>query len=163
MVWKEAREIEEALKRSNKREQFDFIQKTAVRAQDLRRGLLDATPQIVHFSGHGDGKNGIVLEDDLSVTHMVSTEALAELFALCKGHVECVLLNACYSEEQANVIVKHIPYVIGMDQSISDTPQLHSLSVSMTHSEQERQPKRLTILAVILSPFTVSRNTLLHA
>ena len=117
---KEAREIEEALKRSNKRNQFGLIHKTAVRAQDLRRGLLDTLPQIVHFSGHGEEHNGIALEDDSGKTQIVSTEALAGLFALCSDHVECVILNACYSEEQADVIAKHIPYVIGMDQSISD-------------------------------------------
>ena len=52
--------------------------------------------------------------------YRVPNEALAGLFALCAGHVECVLLNACYSDVQADAIAKHIPYVIGMTASISD-------------------------------------------
>jgi hypothetical protein len=35
-------------------------------------------------------------------------------------HVKCVILNACYSEIQANAIADHIPYVIGMSQAIGD-------------------------------------------
>lgn len=34
--------------------------------------------------------------------------------------VECVILNACYSEIQAGAIAQHIEYVIGMDKAIGD-------------------------------------------
>lgn len=34
--------------------------------------------------------------------------------------MECVILNACYSGEQANAIAKHIRYVIGMNEAIGD-------------------------------------------
>ncbi|MBE9033471.1 AAA-like domain-containing protein, partial [filamentous cyanobacterium LEGE 11480] len=34
--------------------------------------------------------------------------------------IECVVLNACYSEVQAKAIVKHIPHVIGMNQAVGD-------------------------------------------
>ncbi len=61
---KEAREIDEGLRRAQKREQFTLQQKWAVRPDDLRRVLLDFNPQIVHFSGHGSGEKGLVLEND---------------------------------------------------------------------------------------------------
>ncbi len=35
-------------------------------------------------------------------------------------HVECVVLNACFSEIQANAIAAHIGYVIGMSEGITD-------------------------------------------
>lgn len=38
-----------------------------------------------------------------------------------KQQIQCVLLNACYSEVQAEVIAEHIDYVIGMTQEIHDT------------------------------------------
>ena len=50
----------------------------------------------------------------------ISPEALAKLFALVADQVECVLLNACYSEIQAKAIVQHIPFVIGMNRAIGD-------------------------------------------
>ncbi len=51
---------------------------------------------------------------------MVSTAALAGLFELFADQVQCVLLNACYSEVQGREIAQHIPYVIGMKQAIGD-------------------------------------------
>jgi|GEM_PF-1944380 len=116
----EAREIDEALRRANKRDQFKLEKQGAIRPDGLRRGLLDIEPQIVHFSGHGSGDEGIVVEDNSGMAKLISTEALVELFELCADHVECVLLNACYSEIQATAIAQHINYVIGMSQAIGD-------------------------------------------
>jgi hypothetical protein len=95
-----------------------------VRVSEFRRGLLDHTPQIVHFAGHGEGVDGILLEDDNGKATQVPTSALAELFGLFVKDVECVLLNACYSEVQADAIAQHIPFVIGMKADISDAAAL---------------------------------------
>jgi len=118
---KEVREIDEGLRRSQHREKFTLQQRGAVRPDDLRRAMLDFNPQIVHFSGHGSGEDGLVLENDLGKAQLVSTEALANLFKrFATRGLECVVLNACYSEIQANEIVKHIDYVVGMNSSIGD-------------------------------------------
>ncbi len=117
----EVREIEEGLNISRYREQFTLISKWAVRTRDFYRYMLDIQPQIVHFSGHGTGENGIVLEDDTGQAQLVSTDALESLFKIFAGKgVECVLLNACYSEVQAEAISQHISYVIGMSKEIGD-------------------------------------------
>ncbi|MEO1433115.1 MAG: hypothetical protein AAFV71_29430 [Cyanobacteria bacterium J06633_8] len=50
----------------------------------------------------------------------VDTEAIAKLFELFSDTIECVVLNACYSEVQGNAISRYIPYVIGMNQAIGD-------------------------------------------
>lgn len=92
----------------------------ATRPQDIQQAMLDFKPQIVHFSGHGAGQNGLVFEDAFGEEKLVSSEALASLFKLFSPRVECVLLNACYSEFQAQAIVQHINYVIGMSQNIGD-------------------------------------------
>ena len=34
--------------------------------------------------------------------------------------MECVVLNGCYSEVQAEAIAQHIPYVMGMKQAIGN-------------------------------------------
>ncbi|MBW4448647.1 MAG: CHAT domain-containing protein [Spirirestis rafaelensis WJT71-NPBG6] len=117
----ELRDIEEVLQRARKREQFEVKLKLAVRYRDIRQALLDFDPQIVHFSGHGEGEGGLVFEDGTGKAKLVDAEALAELFDLFK-HVKCVVLNACYSENQAEAIVQlqHIDYVIGMSQAIGD-------------------------------------------
>ncbi len=122
---KEAREIDEGLRRAQKREQFTLQQKWAVRPDDLRRTLLDFHPQIVHFSGHGTGGKGLILENDAGEVQLVPTNALANLFKLFASRgVECVVLNACYAEVQAEAISQYINYVVGMSDEISDRAAL---------------------------------------
>lgn len=117
----EVRDIRAGLERSKNRDDFQLISKHAVRPKDVRRALLDHRPQILHFAGHGEGKNGLVLEDDAGNAKLVSGRALANLFGMFSDDIECVLLNGCYSEVQARNIVEHINYVIGMNDSIADT------------------------------------------
>jgi len=81
---------------------------------------MDFKPQIVHFTGHGAGQDGLAFEDGTGRLKLVSSEALADLFKLFSERVECVVLNACYSEFQAKAIVRHINYVIGMSKAIGD-------------------------------------------
>jgi hypothetical protein len=115
----EVREIEAGLERSRSRDQFQIISKWAVRPNDLRRALLDHKPEIVHFSGHGVESQGLALENNSGQMQMVKTETLAGLFGLFDS-IECVLLNACYSEAQAEAIYQHVDYVIGMNRAIGD-------------------------------------------
>lgn len=116
----EVREIDQGLNRAKHREQYELVQKWAVRTDDIRRALLDTEPQFVHFCGHGYGENGLAFEAEDGKVKLVSTNALAGLFELCQDHVKCVILNACYSEVQAEAISQHIDYVVGMKQSIGD-------------------------------------------
>ncbi|MGK7951977.1 MAG: SUMF1/EgtB/PvdO family nonheme iron enzyme [Xenococcaceae cyanobacterium] len=117
---KEAREIQESLDISELAREFELIQKWEVRARDFRRALLRYQPDIVHFSGHGEGESGLVIVDELSgASKAVTGEALAGLFAEFPC-VQCVLLNACYAEVQAQAIVSHVDYVIGMRETIYD-------------------------------------------
>ncbi|MEH2083396.1 MAG: CHAT domain-containing protein [Nostoc sp.] len=116
----EMREIEAGLQRAKRRDQFVLQQRWAVRTRDIQRALLDFKPQIVHFSGHGGGEEGLLLEDETGTSKLVNTEALAGLFELFSECLECVVLNACYSKVQTEAIVRHIPYVIGMSQAIGD-------------------------------------------
>ncbi|MEM9088921.1 MAG: CHAT domain-containing protein [Cyanobacteria bacterium P01_F01_bin.53] len=116
----EVREIDQALRASPLRDEFELHQRWALRPRDLQRALLDVNPAIVHFCGHGEGTAGIALEDPSGQPQLVSTEALGSLFGLCADRVSCVLLNACHAEVQADEIVKSIDYVIGMRKAVPD-------------------------------------------
>lgn len=116
----EVRKIDHGLERAKKREQFNLVQKWAVTDDDLRQALLDNEPEIVHFSGHGSGADGLAFEDDTGQTLLISGDSLSRLFELCADHVKCVVMNACYSEAQADAIARHIEYVIGMKEAIGD-------------------------------------------
>ncbi|MEP0924380.1 CHAT domain-containing protein [Leptolyngbya sp. ST-U4] len=117
---REIRDIREGLRRSPNRDQFHIEVRGAVRPEDLRRSLLEVKPQIVHFCGHGDGEDGLVLEDNDGKAQLVESDELARLFKIFADQVECILLNACYSEVQANALIQYINHVIGMNREIPD-------------------------------------------
>jgi hypothetical protein len=116
---KELRKVQDVLALSAGRDQFEVISESAVRPEDLKRALLKYKPTIVHFSGHGMGDRGLVFENDAGRSKLVSATILARLFKLCPT-VQCVVLNACYSEKQADAIAQHIQAVVGMNQDIGD-------------------------------------------
>jgi hypothetical protein len=116
----EARDIKEGLRQSRERDRFIIDSEWAVRPRDIRRVLLYSKPQIVHFSGHGSEDGGLAFENAVGQIQLVQPEALAGLFKLFSKDVECVLLNACYSEIQAGAIAQHIDFVIGMSKEIGD-------------------------------------------
>ncbi|BAY43873.1 hypothetical protein SAMD00079811_14600 [Scytonema sp. HK-05] len=116
----EVRDIKEGLQLAQKRDKFIVQQELAVRPRDIRRAVLNFRPNIIHFSGHGSGHTGLIFEDETGQTQLVTGKALADLFGQFAKQVECVLLNACYSEEQAQAIAQHIDYVIGMNAVIED-------------------------------------------
>ena len=116
----EVRAIKLRLKLAKGRDDFQIESEWAVRTGDIQQVLLDFQPQIVHFSGHGEGEEGLAFEDDGGMAKCVGAAALASLFKLFKDRVECVVLNACYSEVQAKAIAKQIPCVIGMNKAIGD-------------------------------------------
>lgn len=116
----EMREIDEGLRRSQQRDTFNLVQKWAVRVADLRRALLDESPNIIHFSGHGSPQGRIILEDEVGNGKEIPPKAIGNLFELFAEDINCVILNACYSESQAQEISKHISYVIGMNDAIPD-------------------------------------------
>jgi anti-anti-sigma factor len=120
----EARDIEDGLERVQRSAEFTVRQKWATRPADVRRAMLDLKPRIVHFMGHGAGEDGIAFQDDDGNAKLVSGEALAGFFELFADRLECVVLNACYSEVQARAIARHIPFVVGMSRAISDASSL---------------------------------------
>jgi hypothetical protein len=137
----EVREIEEGLRRARRCQDFELVQKWAVRPLDIRRALLDESPNIIHFSGHGDASGSsapadgrkltpvgsvnspvghLIVEDDQGNPKPIEPKALANLFELFADGLDCVVLNACYSEAQAKAIAEFVPYVVGTNQAIGD-------------------------------------------
>ncbi|MEL6987591.1 MAG: CHAT domain-containing protein, partial [Bacteroidota bacterium] len=117
---KELREIQEKLQLSKLREKFKLHERMSVRPADISQALLDIQPKVVHFSGHGTFKGALCFENQVGEAHSIQPDALAALFGQFADQVDCVVLNACYSEAQANAIAEHIDYVIGMNQAIDD-------------------------------------------
>ena len=120
----ETKLIKHTLNSAQNRDQYRLVSLSATTVDDLRRYMLENSPTIVHFCGHGGGKTGLLLEDSEGNSHAVSGPSLAKLFHLMNEDVKCVVLNACYSEEQAKLISEHIDFVVGMRGSVTDPSAL---------------------------------------
>src|SRR5687767_12906765 len=113
-------QIKDLLQAARRRDAFALELRAATEWDDFRDEILDKNPAVVHFSGHGAGAKGLVLKDPHGKSRLASTDDLTGLFKQEENEIECVLLNACMSLEQAVEIVKYVPYVIGMKEEIGD-------------------------------------------
>ncbi|MGA9772671.1 MAG: CHAT domain-containing protein [Blastocatellia bacterium] len=119
---KEMREIKKALEQAPLRDKFALHSELAVCSAGITKELLGIRPSIMHFSGHGSRSGAICIENQYGKTHPVEAETLSFLLQLdlLAKNLECVVLNACYSEIQARVIAQHAKYVVGMRSAIGD-------------------------------------------
>jgi hypothetical protein len=141
----------EAELKSMEREVFRFVHHRATTPADLQRVLLEERPIVVHFSGHGHGgqgssshasrdsgpnrelgndadlmndraPTGIMLQGErASEFKVVSGDALGNLFSTIGRSIRLVVLNACHSVEQADALLKHVDFVVGIDGAVLDT------------------------------------------
>ena len=124
----EIREIDRAFRRAEYRTDFEIKQQWATRIVDIQELLLRHQPDIVHFSGHGSSASQITLENDAGESTEVPPQALTQLFATIVDCVRCVVLNACYSEDQARGIVESVDCVIGMSKEVNDSSAISGSS-----------------------------------
>ena len=122
---------------------FDFVSRWVVTVDELMRHLNELQPTIVHFSGHGAAsapppvgsaptrdmvvpgrgereRGGIYLHNELGRAQLVTGDALTKMVKAAAASTRLVVLNACYTESQAEVISSAIECVVGMIGAIDD-------------------------------------------
>ncbi len=115
----ELQAIQDRLQASEHHARFSVQQRLSVRPETISQAILEVKPQVVHFVGHGTAE-GLWFENESGRVQIVTPDALAAVFELAMGEVQCVVLNACYSSGHAAKIAQHIPLVIGMRGEIGD-------------------------------------------
>lgn len=116
---KEHRVLVAELQRGRHRDNFQFLlPQIGATVSELVRAMNDK-PNIVHFSGHGE-TNGILIANENNQTQLMPLPALQRLFRPLKGIVQIIVLNACYSAEQAKALSEFGPYVVGHNMPIDD-------------------------------------------
>jgi hypothetical protein len=116
----EIRQITAKIRASEYRDALDIVSMWAVQPDDLLQGLLQHKPHIVHFSGHGNSTAEIILNDQDGRPMPVSETALVSLFRTLRDNVRVVVLNACSTGHQAEVLRQIIDCVVGMNRPIGD-------------------------------------------
>lgn len=116
---REVRQITKAIRQAKNGSMFELAQAWAVRIEDLQESLLFHEPDIVHFSGHGHADE-LYAETEGGDVDPIPPRGLAALFQIFSKTIRCVILNACYSGQQAIVLAEHIDCVIGMTHEVTD-------------------------------------------
>lgn len=116
----ERREIDRVVTYAQAGDRLAVRTADALRLDDLQPKLLHYRPVIAHFSGHGSASAGILLTDELRRARPVPPDALSDLFRILRGGLECVVLNACFTDEQAQAIAAHVPCVVGIGGRVHD-------------------------------------------
>ncbi|MFO7634009.1 MAG: CHAT domain-containing protein [Caldilinea sp.] len=115
----EARAIDAALRQDGAGARYELRQQWAVHSGDLVDALLRHRPVVVHFAGHGADDGRLVVEDGAGHAALLSPAGVAALFAAVPG-VRCVVLNACWSDVQAEALLAHVECVVGMADEVLD-------------------------------------------
>ena len=118
----EARLIGERIRASEHRDALVFHTRWAVRPRDVLQAINELQPTVVHFSGHGTNADTLVLQDDQGNEKHVTKEAIVSAMALGAESVKLVFFNTCFSLNQAQGCLQHVPATIGMNRDVGDLP-----------------------------------------
>lgn len=121
----EVRAIDASLRTARLRDQIQLVSQWAVRIEDVVELLLHHRPTLLHFSGHGSAQGRIVLATASGGHTELDESAFTEMLRLAGKSVQCIFLNACYSDTQARLIADHIPAAIGASDKIEDEAAAH--------------------------------------
>ncbi|MFK7888751.1 MAG: CHAT domain-containing protein [Gammaproteobacteria bacterium] len=116
----EVRGIDQSIRLGERRDAFTLHQHWAARLSDLDDALMRFRPNIVHISAHGTQNGELLLEGGDGDDGKVSAAQLEKLFAILSDDIRLVILNACFSEEQARLVVNHVDCVVGMSDAVND-------------------------------------------
>lgn len=112
--------IRDELRKGRLADRFVIEAVFSVKIPDMTGAVLTFRPHIIHFSGHGSADGELIFENSEAKARRATPEDLEGIFMSLAGRVDAVILNACFSEEQAAVISRHIPYVVGMKGLVTD-------------------------------------------
>jgi hypothetical protein len=111
--------IERELRMTPRRNDLEVRAKWAVTVDELMRHLLLLQPAVIHFCGHGDA-GGVVLVGDDDQPRSIAPEAMKQMIATTANATRLVVLNACYSDAQAEALCDAVGCTIGVAGPVRD-------------------------------------------
>jgi hypothetical protein len=118
------REIQDACQRSKNAARFELTNRFGLRDRDIGQALIDVSPHVVQFSGHGLN-GGLYVESVLGRREPIAADGLVSLFRVVADSVNCVILGACHTAALAKELAGHVEYAIGMAGEIDSRSMIN--------------------------------------
>ncbi len=116
----ELRAIDDALKRSRRRDLYEPHICPAVTFTQVLHELDDHEPTFVHFSGHGDPSGELILKGERSEELFVPPARIAELLEVLPKRPTLVTFATCHSRALAEAAARHADFAIGFEGALDD-------------------------------------------
>lgn len=116
----ECRSIQNNIRCAEYRDSVCFKSYWAIQTFDVIQAINETRPTIVHFSGHGTSNGDLIFQNPDGSSKIVSKESITTTISTASDTIRLVVFNSCFSNSQAQNIVKNIEAAIGMSSSISD-------------------------------------------
>lgn len=120
----EAAKIEDQLGLGQVRDRFNLVWGWSVSAEQTFDLIIDHSPHLVHFAGHGGRDGTLLLVGAAETTTRLRYDAVARLLGALRHPPRCVVLNACFSGLSTMSLTEHVDAVVGMRDEISDAAAL---------------------------------------
>jgi len=124
MIHREDKAIQDAINLGRFRESFAFADSIHAASIDDVIGCHRAKPAIMHFVGHGDDRELVLIKDRDLTTQRITLDQgqLVEMFRAYPERVRLVFLNTCHSAELAKVLAEAgaVDLAIGFPGQVAD-------------------------------------------
>lgn len=119
-LYREFESIDDAIYSAKYKNKFELIPRFSVNADRILSYLIRFKPNIIHFSGHGTVSGHLIFENKIGKTFIADKKAIQTIFRVLKQDIKCIVLNSCFSQRQANLLIPYVDCIIGMSNEIND-------------------------------------------
>jgi hypothetical protein len=117
----EFRAVEQQKEKSEKRDQIELVSVVAASFEDFISAINKISPDVVHFSGHGNVGEIVFDGNQLGDAAVpITFELLKKVLNTAKNTPKLIMLNSCYGAIRAQDLLDPVPAVVGMANEIDD-------------------------------------------
>ena len=110
--------IRHALQTADRHQDYRIEISAGVTVSKIIQELVTYKPFIIHYIGHSGAKGLYIEQGNNHQVKLLTNDELDTIFKSLSGSAQCVILNSCNSDTQAQVIHRYVTTVIGSNEVV---------------------------------------------